>query len=45
MAANSCIVKLQSNDGEIFEVDVALIQQSEILRGFSESEKNNSYLN
>jgi hypothetical protein len=40
MATNGRTIKLQSNEGDIFEVDIALIEQSEVLKDFSQSEKN-----
>jgi hypothetical protein len=40
MATNGRTIKLQSNEGDIFEVDIALIEQSEVLKGFSQSKKN-----
>jgi hypothetical protein len=40
MATNGPTIKLQSNEGDIFEVGIALIEQSELLKDFSQSEKN-----
>jgi hypothetical protein len=40
MATNGRTIKLQSNEGDVFEVDIALIEQSEVLKDFSQSEKN-----
>ena len=37
MATSGRTLKLQSNDGDIFEVDEAILRQSALLRGFSNS--------
>jgi len=42
MAANVRTIKLQSNEGDIFDVDIALLEQSGLLKDFSESKKNKS---
>ncbi len=40
MATPNRTIKLQSNEGDIFDVDITSLQQSELLMVFSPSKKN-----
>lgn len=40
MATGLRTIKLKSGDGDIFDVDVVLTEQSELLKNFAESKKD-----
>ncbi len=40
MATTNRTIKLKSNEGDIFDVDIALLEQSELLKDFSDSASN-----
>jgi hypothetical protein len=40
MANAGQTIKLQSSDGDTFDVDIVIIKQSGVLKGFSDSKNN-----